>query len=78
MARLVQDEAKSAVKRTLEGKPRGMRAAINAHCRGCIYDEHERVTWRQQTESCTITGCPLWPWRPRVTKPRSIAQGAKV
>jgi hypothetical protein len=46
-------------------KPRGMRAAINAMCKDCIYDDAEKGAWRQQVERCDIQECPLWPLRPR-------------
>lgn len=42
-----------------------MRAAINAMCKLCIYDPWAGCgTWRQQTEACTATHCPLYPLRP--------------
>jgi len=46
-------------------KPRSMRAAINAMCKGCIYDPIAgRGTWRQQVEACTSKSCPLYEFRP--------------
>jgi hypothetical protein len=43
----------------------GMRAAINAKCRDCIYDPLSGGgNWRQQVQACTITRCPLHPYRP--------------
>ena len=47
--------------------------AINAMCRGCIYDKHEAGTWRQQVEACTAPKCPLYPYRP-VSKPETPKQ----
>jgi len=42
-----------------------LRAAINAKCKDCIYDPKSGLgNWRQQVQSCQITGCPLWPVRP--------------
>lgn len=42
-----------------------MRAAINAKCRECIYDERGGAgTWRQQVEACTSLDCSLYPLRP--------------
>lgn len=49
------------------GRPRkrGLRAAVNDYCRWCIYDPASGLgTWRQQTQGCTATDCPLWPVRP--------------
>lgn len=48
-----------------EAKPkRSMRAAINAFCKGCIYDQTQAGTWRQQVEACTSIRCALYPFRP--------------
>jgi len=55
-----------------------MRAAINAHCRDCLYDSAERGTWRQQVEACSITGCALWPFRPRAARPRQERDGEEA
>lgn len=39
--------------------------AINLMCKQCIYDPgYGGGTWRQQTESCTSTNCPLYEYRP--------------
>ena len=43
-----------------------MRKAINEKCKECIYDPLSGLgTWRQQTEGCTSTDCPLYELRPR-------------
>ena len=42
----------------------GMRAAIDAKCKDCIYDEYEAGTWRKQVEECPCLDCPLYPHRP--------------
>jgi hypothetical protein len=49
-----------------DGKKRmGLRAAINAKCKDCIYDPLSGLgTWRQQVEGCTCLNCPLWLVRP--------------
>jgi hypothetical protein len=40
--------------------------AINAFCKGCIYDPDSGLgTWRQQVELCASNICPLHPYRPR-------------
>ena len=53
-----------APKRKAPGK--SMRSAINAMCRECIVDPHPgNGTWRQQTEACTATECPLFEFRPK-------------
>jgi hypothetical protein len=47
----------------------GLRAAINAMCKSCVYDPLSGMgTWRQQVEGCTVKVCALWPVRPRSTK----------
>jgi len=38
--------------------------AIEAKCKDCIYDSLAGGTWRQQTEECAATECPLHPYRP--------------
>jgi len=45
--------------------------AIERMCRQCIYDPHAGGTWRQQTEECPSTTCPLWRYRPRSASPRA-------
>ncbi len=56
-------------------KKRSMRAAINAYCKECTYDDAFRGggTWREQTGACTVTKCPLWEFRP-VSKPRKSTE----
>jgi hypothetical protein len=53
-----------------------MRAAINAMCKGCIYDPAEPGNWRQQVGACQITGCPLWPLRPTSQSGQRTANSA--
>lgn len=43
-----------------------LRAAVNAHCKGCIYDPLAGGTWLQQIDSCEITKCEMYEWRPRL------------
>jgi hypothetical protein len=44
---------------------RGLRAAVDAMCRACIYDPVGGAgTWRQKVQACTSTGCPLFGVRP--------------
>ena len=45
----------------------GMRQAINAKCKECIFDSRASGKWRQQTEACRIESCPLHPYRPLAT-----------
>ena len=40
-----------------------LRAAINAKCRECIYDELAAGSAAVQIELCACYGCPLWPVR---------------
>lgn len=50
-----------------------MRKAINEKCKDCIYDPQSGGgTWREQTQNCADTTCPLYPYRP-MSRPR-IAQ----
>lgn len=42
-----------------------LRAAINNHCRECVYDPSSgHGTWRQQVEGCTVVKCHIYPVRP--------------
>lgn len=49
--------------RRARGVP-GLRAAVNAMCRDCIYDSAAGGTARQQIIDCRVTACPLWLVRP--------------
>ena len=52
-----------------------MRKAIDAMCKWCIYDPLSGLgTWRQQTEGCTSTDCPLYELRP-VSQPKKQQNG---
>lgn len=54
-----------------KAKRPSMRKAIDAYCKGCIYDPLSGLgTWRQQTEGCTSTDCPLYELRPRTSGKR--------
>lgn len=55
-----------------------LRKAINEFCKMCVYDPKSgHGTWRQQTEGCTSPDCPLFPVRPKTTKPRAISAKSK-
>lgn len=44
----------------------GLRSAINAKCKDCIYDPKSGLgAWRQQVQACAIQSCSLWPYRPQ-------------
>ena len=50
-----------AARKAPRKKRPSMRAAIDAMCKHCIYDANSGAgTWRQQTEGCTSTTCPLF------------------
>ena len=56
--------AARAAERKAAGVPT-LRTAINAMCKQCVYDPESGLgTWRQQTEACRVTECPLWKVRP--------------
>ena len=43
----------------------GLRAAIDATCKDCIYDPLcGGGSWRMQVAKCSAITCPLWPVRP--------------
>ena len=45
-----------------------LRKAVNDYCRSCIYDPGDIGTAAQQIACCTVTDCPLHPFRPITTK----------
>jgi hypothetical protein len=45
----------------------GLRAAINAKCKGCVYDPSAPGNWRQQVTCCAVKTCPLWEYRPQTS-----------
>ena len=40
------------------------KAAVDAKCKDCIYDDQDVGTWRQQVGACVAVECPLHPIRP--------------
>lgn len=43
--------------------------AINAFCKGCIYDEYDKGNWKQQVTACTMSDCQLFDYRP-ISRPK--------
>lgn len=41
-----------------------LKAAVNAYCKSCVYDQAEPGTWREQVENCGVTACELYAVRP--------------
>lgn len=41
-----------------------LRAAVDAMCKGCIYDPGANGNWREQVSGCSSSSCPLHPLRP--------------
>jgi hypothetical protein len=65
-------EAARAAPRNTVVHERTRKGAIDAMCKYCIYDEAAgNGTWRQQTQACTATTCPLYEWRPMSTGAKS-------
>jgi len=49
-------------------KGTSLRAAINQHCRNCLYDKVSGIgSWRQQVEACSAKTCALYSVRPKST-----------
>jgi hypothetical protein len=44
-----------------------LRAAVNDHCKSCIYDNLAAGTWRQQVTLCSAKSCALYEKRPKTT-----------
>lgn len=67
----VQGQGEKGSQDVLEGRSRpSLRKAINAMCKGCIYDPMDKGTWREQVQACTSEECPLWAHRP-LPRPRA-------
>ena len=48
-----------------------LRTAVNAMCKGCIYDPGSgNGAWRQQVQACASSNCPLHSVRPVPVKAR--------
>lgn len=47
--------------------------AVERMCKECIYDPQAAGNWKQQVTICTSFQCPLYPVRPKSSKP--IPQG---
>lgn len=55
----------------------GRKAAIDQHCKDCIYDSIGGTgSWRKQVLECTSKNCALYPFRP--TPYRTIPKGEIV
>ena len=56
------ESCRATYKRAMSGKSR--LAGVKAHCQECFcYSEY-----RANVRDCTITTCPLWPYRPYRSK----------
>ena len=56
------EACRATYKRAMSGKSR--LAGVTAHCQECFcYSEY-----RANVRDCTITTCPLWPYRPYRSK----------
>ena len=52
-------------------KKSGKRALIDANCVQCVYDEHERGTYRKQVWDCSVSQCLFHAVRLR---PRKVVE----
>lgn len=52
-------------------------AALNEHCKNCIYDKAVSGTWREQVEACTSQHCALWQHRPMTMATITLHRKAK-
>ena len=54
---------------------KSLRRAIDAHCKGCCYDNACPGTWRAQVTLCPIIGCELYNVRPTThMNPESVIE----
>lgn len=58
--------------------PKSIRAAINAKCWDCNYDEYDSGNWRDQVTACPSSDCPLFPHRPLNSKAKASIKEAKL
>lgn len=49
--------------------------AIDAQCKGCIYDDRSAGTWREQVAACVSSNCALHTHRPL---PPSLRIGGEI
>ena len=55
-----------------------LRAAINAMCKGCLYDPgNGNGGWREQVQDCSSSNCPLHPVRPMPVRARKSDKDAR-
>ena len=56
-----------------------LRAAINAMCKGCLYDPGSGDgTWREQVQGCSSSNCALHAVRPMPVKATNPAGNASI
>ena len=56
-----------------------LRAAVNAMCKGCIYDPGSgKGAWREQVQGCSSSNCPLHAVRPMPVKATNPAGNASI
>ena len=55
-----------------------LKKAIERKCKDCTYDQSSPGTWREQTESCTVTACALWEVRPISIHGRAARRAGSV
>jgi hypothetical protein len=56
-----------------------LRAAINAMCKGCLYDPgNGNGAWREQVQACTSSNCALHAVRPLPVKATKRAEDALI
>ena len=63
--KLTSEKAREMSLKAHKAKRVSLRKTIDKMCKYCIYDTiGGDGTWRQQTEACTDTYCPLYEVRP--------------
>ena len=66
------NEPENGLEATPNAAKHSLRAAINAHCKSCGYDDTRNNgmgAWREQITDCPVTKCELWSVRP-MSKPK--------
>ena len=56
-----------------------LRAAINAMCKGCLYDSgNGNGAWREQVQGCSSSNCALHPVRPLPVKAKKSGKDERI
>ena len=63
-----------------QGKPKSLRAAVNAMCAACMGCTAETIEpgFRDEIRNCSASHCPLWLHRPYQEKARTTPREGQI